>query len=121
MVEVGIRLAFWAALEGSSGLGSAKPPWTHVACPHVKPAGRLVNAVGCRRHLGIVHAQKRGSAAGARLLLLWPWGGRFKANKSMSIGSGCGRGYRWLRLTLQGRTWDLSRFLKHYFCLSNKN
>lgn len=86
-----------------------------------KPAGRLVNAMGCRRHLGTVHAQKRGSAAVAQLLLLWPWGGRFKENTSTSIHSGCGKGYRWLRLALQGGMWDLSRFLKYYLCLSNKN
>jgi len=77
--------------------------------------------MGCRRHLGIVHAQNCGAAAGARLLLHWHRGGRFKENKRTSVGSGCGKGYRWLRLTLQGGTWDLSRFLKYYLCLSNKN
>lgn len=30
MVDVGVRLAFWAAPEGSSGLGFAKLPTLHV-------------------------------------------------------------------------------------------
>lgn len=36
MVEVGVGLAFQAAPEGSSGLGFARLPWTHVASPHSK-------------------------------------------------------------------------------------
>lgn len=60
------------------------------------------------------------SPVGALLLLLWPWGGKQKGNKSMSIGFRCGKGCRWLRLALQGGTWDLGRFLKYYLCLSDK-
>lgn len=117
MVEGGIRLVFQAASEGSSDLAFARLPQTHVACPHSKPTGRLETA----RVVGNTLELSMHERTGAWLLLFWPWGGRFKENKSTSISSGCRKGHRWLRLTLQGGTWDLRRLLKYYLCLSNKN
>lgn len=104
-----------------SGVGQA----AHVARPHSKPTDRLGHAMGCRKMPTNCPWTKAQvccrSPPGAHLVLLWSWGGGFQRKKSTSISSGCGKGYRWLRLTLQGGTWDLSRFLKYYLCLSNRN
>lgn len=71
MVEGGIRLVFQAAPEGSSGMRFARLPQTHVGCPYSKPTGRLKAEMGCRKHLGIVHAQKDVSPAAFVLALGW--------------------------------------------------
>lgn len=101
------KAAVWG-LPGCLGSGSLASQHTH------RPAGERDGL----EDTGQLSMHKSGGpAAEAQLLLLWPWGGRSKENKSMSIIFACGKGCRWLRVTLQGGTWDLRRFL----CLSNEN
>lgn len=97
---------------GSSGLRSAKLPRILSACP--KAGGFQEDTT-----MSVLKAWR--SPAGALLLFLWPWGGRWRGNKSTSSRFECGKECRWLRLTLRGGIWDLGMFLKYYLCLSDKN
>lgn len=94
MAALGIRLVFWAAPKGSSGLGLAKLPTLHVLTANPQTGWGTQWVAG--RCPPIVHGQKHRCAAGARLEPTWFCSGLgvgdFKEKKARASALGVGRG-----------------------------